>query len=176
MSFAWRARVPDGRQLPRRAPQSVSAWGLIAFGMTMAIIAGEIDLSVGSAVAFAGCLIAKLVEAGVATPPAMLLGLAAGAGCGSLVAVLRSSFRVPSFISTLALFSGLRGGALLLTGGFPSTPFPDWYIQLGRGYVAGMPIPAIVFVAVFAAAYFVMHYTALGRVIYAVEATPRPPG
>jgi ribose/xylose/arabinose/galactoside ABC-type transport system permease subunit len=148
--------------------QSVSAWGIIAFGMTLVIIAGEIDLSVGSAVAFTGCLVAKLAEGGLPTPPAMLVGLAAGAAAGCLVALLRSWCRVPSFITTLALFSGLRGGALLLTHGFPLTPFPDWYIWLGRGYVAGVPVPAIVFLAVFAAVWFAANYTAPGRAVYAV--------
>ncbi|MGA2067310.1 MAG: ABC transporter permease [Thermoguttaceae bacterium] len=148
--------------------QSVSAWGIIAFGMTMVIIAGEIDLSVGSAVAFAGCLVAKLIEAGVPAPAAMLVSLAAGAAGGSLVAVLRSWCRVPSFISTLALLSGLRGAALLVTGGYPVTSLPDWYIRLGRGYLAGVPVPAIAFLAVFAAAIVLMNYTALGRAVYAV--------
>lgn len=148
--------------------QSESMKGLIALGMTLVIIQGDIDLSVASVVALAGCLMAFLVQKSVPVFAAIPLTLAAGALIGSFTGILRTKMRVPTFITTLALLTGLRGAALMLTGGFALTPFPDWYNTLGGGSVLGFPVPAIVFLLVFAAVHFVMNYTPFGRGVYAV--------
>lgn len=148
--------------------RSESLKGLIAFGMTMVIIAGDIDLSVASVVAFSGCLIAFLTKLGVPIPVGIPLTLAGGGMVGSLTGVLRTKFQVPTFISTLALLTGLRGAALMLTGGFALTPFPEWYNFLGGGYILGMPVPALIFIFAFFAIHFLMNYTPFGRAVYAV--------
>jgi sugar transport system permease protein len=158
-----------------------SMQGIIAFGMTMVIIAGEIDLSVGSAVAFSGCLAAFLVQKAVGDAPgaadqaylvvagAIVITLAAGFVCGCLSGCMRAFFGVPTFITTLAWMTMLSGFAYLLTKGFPLTPFPDWYCKLGNGYIFGtIPVPAIFFLVTFAAIHFVMNYTTFGRAVYAV--------
>lgn len=126
--------------------RNVSIQGVIALGMTMVIVAGEIDLGVGSAVAFAGCLLAWQVQAlgnrGVAPLLAVTIAcvstLATGALIGALSGWMRTRFRVPTFIVTLAWFTMLRGAAQLITNGFPITPFPDWFSFLGSGYI---PLP-----------------------------------
>ena len=141
---------------------------VIAFGMTMVIISGEIDLSVASMVALSGCFLAFLTKAGLPIAAGILLTLALGASIGSFTGVLRSRFRVPSFITTLAILTGLRGAALMLTGGFALTPFPDWYNFLGGGIVLGIPFPALVFLLTFAIVHVLMNHTAFGRAVYAV--------
>lgn len=157
--------------------RNVSMQGVIAFGMTMVIISGEIDLSVGSAVAFAGCLAAFVTQflAGtigmplsLAVPSAIAVTFAAGFGVGSLTGYLRVRFGVPTFIATLAWMTVLTGAAELITNGFPLTPFPQWYNFLGGGYLFGVPFPAIVFVLVFVIIHFVMNFTSFGRSVYAV--------
>lgn len=157
--------------------RNVSMQGVIAFGMTMVIISGEIDLSVGSAVAFAGCLAAFVTQflAGtigmplsLAVPSAIAVTFAAGFGVGSLTGYLRVRFGVPTFIITLAWMTVLTGAAELITNGFPLTPFPQWYNFLGGGYLFGVPFPAIVFVLVFMIIHFVMNFTSFGRSVYAV--------
>ena len=158
--------------------RNVSMQGLIALGMTMVIIAGEIDLSVGSTVAFAGCIAAWVTgelrgEAGPealawAIPLAVAASLALSFGVGCVTGLLRTRFRVPTFITTLAWMTVLRGAAELITNGFPLTPFPQWYNFLGSGYVLGVPFPAVVFLLTFAVIQFVMSYTSFGRSIYAV--------
>jgi ribose/xylose/arabinose/galactoside ABC-type transport system permease subunit len=156
--------------------RNVSMQGIIAFGMTMVIIAGEIDLSVGSAVAFSGCLAAWLTRAmgggAGAVTAASAASLAAGVGIGALNGFLRVRFRVPTFITTLAWLTVLRGVAGLVTGGFPITSFPPGYNALGGGYVAGIPVPALFFLGVFAAVQFVMGWTTFGRAVYAVGGNP----
>jgi ribose/xylose/arabinose/galactoside ABC-type transport system permease subunit len=158
--------------------RNVSMQGVIAFGMTMVIIAGEIDLSVGSMAAFAACLAAWLVQwlagAGAGWPMPAAVGiamgaaLAAGGGIGCLSGWLRMRFGVPTFIATLAWMTVLRGGAGDITHGFPLTPFPEWYGFLGGGYLGPIPFPAIVFLAVFVVIQVLMGYTAFGRAVYAV--------
>lgn len=155
---------------------NVSMQGVIAFGMTMVIISGEIDLSVGSAVAFAGCITAWmtgfLAAHGLplfcAIPAAVLASLAVGFAVGSATGFLRTRFNVPTFISTLAWMTVLKGASELITNGFPLTPFPEWYGFIGSGYVLGIPFPAIIFLAVFCAIQILMSFTAFGRSIYAV--------
>ena len=148
--------------------RSISEIGIIAFGMTMVIIAGEIDLSVGSSVAFAGCLTALLVAKGVPVPVAIAAALACGATIGGTIGLFRSRFGVPSFITSLALLTALRGAALKMTGGFSLTPFPPWYNFLGSGYVLGIPFPTILFALAFLAVLFLMSQTVFGRSVYAV--------
>lgn len=154
--------------------RNISMQGVIALGMTMVIIAGEIDLGVGSMAACAGCLAAWAVGALHGWPPALAvaagvaLALLLGFGVGCLSGVLRTRFRVPTFISTLAWLTVLRGAAELITNGFPLTPFPSWYNFLGGGYVAGIPFPAILFLVVFAVIHVVMNFTVFGRAVYAV--------
>jgi len=142
--------------------------GVIAFGMTMVIIMGEIDLSVGSATALAGCVLAWLTLRGAPIPVAVPVTLAVGCGIGALTGVMRVAFSVPSFITSLALYTGLRGLALMITKGFPITSFPQWFNFVGGGYVLGIPFPALVFLAVFVAVFFLMNYTTFGRTVYAV--------
>jgi ribose/xylose/arabinose/galactoside ABC-type transport system permease subunit len=158
--------------------RNVSMQGVIAFGMTMVIIAGEIDLSVGSGAAFAGCVTAWITEQLTAPIghwgmiPAISLGifvaLLAGIFSGCISGVLRAKFGVPTFISTLAWYLVLRGASGEVTSGFPITPFPDGFGALGAGYLWGIPVPAIIFLAVFLLIQFVMSYTTFGRAIYAV--------
>ena len=154
--------------------RNISMQGVIALGMTMVIIAGEIDLGVGSMAACAGCLAAWTVGALHALPApvsvaaGITVALLLGFGVGCLSGVLRTRFRVPTFISTLAWFTVLRGAAGEITNGFPLTPFPSWYNVLGGGYAAGIPVPAIVFLIVFALVHVTMNFTVFGRAIYAV--------
>ncbi|WP_160299312.1 ABC transporter permease [Burkholderia pseudomallei] len=149
--------------------------GIIAFGMTMVIVSGEIDLSVGSGAAFAGCVVALVVRRlsdMTGDVVAVLLGcifaIIALAAAALLSGLLRQYTRVPTFITSLALLTGLFGAANLLTGGFPITPFPDWYGFLGSGYLFGIPFPVYIFVVIFLASHFLMKNTTFGRAIYAV--------
>ena len=155
--------------------RTVAMLGIIAFGMTAVIIAGEIDLSVGAGVALAGCIVAWFSGAltrHVGSVAAVLVGvfaaLLAGAATGLFTGRMRQSFRVPTFITTLALFTALRGMANLITGGFPLTDLPDWFGFLGAGDLFGVPFPAYVFLAVFVLMQGLMSFTRFGRAVYAV--------
>lgn len=159
--------------------RNVSMQGIIAFAMTMVIISGEIDLSVGSMVAFAGCLCAwavvfltsrgmpPIVAAVIAIAATILIGVLVGMTTG----LLRMRFRVPTFIATLAWMTVLKGAAELISNGFPisyDVKKMGWFNFFGGGYVKGIPFPAIILVVVFLIIQFVMNFTSFGRSVYAV--------
>ena len=98
----------------------------------------------------------------------MLAAMLVGLSVGALSGFIRVRFGVPTFIITLAWMTVLTGSAQLITGGFPLTPFPEWYNFLGGGYLLGVPFPALIFALVFLTTHFLMGYTTLGRSIYAV--------
>lgn len=157
--------------------RNVSFQAIIALGMTMVIISGEIDLSVGSGVAFYGCLVAyitrELCEKNIEPVPAIICGfilaVLVGILIGFIVAVLRVKFNVPTFITTLALMTILKGMAFLISDGYAITSFPLWFNFLGGGYIAGhIPFPALILIALCIIVAFVMSKMELGRAIYAV--------
>ncbi|MCR9136484.1 MAG: ABC transporter permease [Alphaproteobacteria bacterium] len=155
--------------------RNVTMQGIIAFGMTMIIISGEIDLSIGSGVAFAGCVTAWFTREltpftgaytaiAIGAVAAMVIMFCVGVFTGKL----RQHFNMPTFITTLGLLTVLSGAANLITGGFPITSFPYQFNFLGSGFLFGIPFPVYIFVAVFGFVYFLMNYTSFGRSIYAV--------
>ncbi|BCP55304.1 ribonucleotide-diphosphate reductase subunit alpha [Kaistia sp. 32K] len=155
--------------------RTVSMLGIIAFGMTAVIISGEIDLSIGATAGLAGCVVAWFCDAymdsigGVAAVAiGTLVALSIGFGTGVFTGKIRQWFNVPTFITTLALFTAIRGIANLVTGGFPMPSFPSWFYFFGAGNLFGVPFPVYVLLAVFAAMHFLMKYTSFGRAIYAV--------
>lgn len=157
--------------------RNISLQGVIALGLTMTIIGGEIDLSVGSSVALYGVIIAKvggmLDSAGVMPlESAVWVGIAVAFLTSVVVGYIHSwlhlKFNMPTFIITLASLNILYGAAALLSNGFPITSFPMWYNEIGAGRFMGIPIPAIILFILFLIVHFIMKYTKVGREIYAV--------
>lgn len=151
--------------------------GVIAFGMTMVIISGEIDLSVGSAIAFYCVLLAtftgKLEEAGIARESGVLIAivitLLISIAVGLFNGLIRTKFGVPSFIITLAMLNVLYGLAAIISNGFPVTTFPSWYNEIGAGQLFGViPLPAVWLTIVFVVVLIVMNFTRFGHEVYAV--------
>ena len=156
--------------------RSASTTGIIAFGMTFVIISGEIDISVGSGIAFFGCLLGVITEklmgaewsSAVAIPLGMVVCFLIAAFAGMCTGWVRHRLAVPTFITTLAWMAALRGGGYLLTGSFPVTPYPEWFFFFGSGNILGIPFQAFIFLIVFAITWFVANYTVFGRSVYAV--------
>jgi sugar transport system permease protein len=142
--------------------------GIIAWGMTLVLICGEIDISVGPHVAFAGIMLAKLAQSGVPLPLACLVVLVLGAAIGAFSGFLRARFDVPSFIVTLSLWLALRGIAQVLSSAVPIVIMDFDFQRLGAGSLFYVPIPAIILMALFIVFSFLANRTVLGRSIYAV--------
>ena len=143
---------------------------IVAVGMTFLIIAGGIDLSVGSANAVTGVLCALVVtKLGFPTALGVLCGVAAGGLIGLANGMLVTKINLPPLLATLGMMVALRGAAFLITGGHTIYGVPPEYLWLGRGYVAGVvPIDVIVMILIFLAYYFVQRKTKTGLYMYAI--------
>ena len=123
--------------------------GLIAIGMTMLIIAGEFDLSVGSTFALSPFIMAYLTEtAGVNPVLAFLLGVASGVAIGFINGIITTKIGIPSFITTLGTMMAFRGVVLLASSGFPEAY--DRQRPVARFFtsdVSGFPVQVFWFIA-----------------------------
>ncbi|RSN67004.1 ABC transporter permease [Actinomadura sp. WAC 06369] len=143
--------------------------GIAAWGVTLVIIAGEIDISVGPATAFASVLVAKgATEWGLGPVGAIAVTLALGVAWGALAGWLRAAFDVPSFITTLGLWSVLGGLGLYLTDALPVTLPDSGLFDVLGGDVLGVPTSAIVMLVLFAVFAYIAKFTAYGRSIYTI--------
>lgn len=148
--------------------RQISINAIIAFGMTVVIIARGIDLSVGSLLAFVGVFSASLAVAGVSAPLAMLAALVAGLILGILNGAFVALAGVAPFIVTLAGLTIFRGMALAWTDGRPISGLPSLFASMGYGTFLGLPMPIWIMLAFLLVTYVLLRHTALGRSIYAI--------
>jgi ribose transport system permease protein len=123
----------------------------VAAGMTLVLILGGIDLSVGAVLALTGVVTAMCLRVGVAVPVSVLAGFGIAAAAGGLNGVLVARFGVAPFIVTLGTMSIARGAATVLTSGYFLSGLPRAYVAIGRGELLGIPYPILVVVALLAA-------------------------
>ena len=149
--------------------RQVSINAVIAFGMTLAILLGGIDLSVGSILAVSSVLIASMMKAGYAAGLAMAVGLLAGAAMGAVNGLVIAKGRVAPFIATLGMMTLLRGVALVFSQGSPISGFSsDFFSMVGGGYLASLvPLPVVWMLALFVVFWFLLTRTVFGRHVYA---------
>jgi ribose transport system permease protein len=147
----------------------VSIVAIMAVGSTIVIFCGGIDLSPGSAIALITVVLASAVKLwGVPFWPAVLLALLIGILLGLINGVLTAYLRIPSFITTLAALSAFRGVAFMFNNGSPVSQVSPWLEPIFYGRLAGLPLPLFYVVILYAAAFWFLRYTAIGRSIYAV--------
>jgi len=139
---------------------------VVAVTMTFVITTSGIDLSVGSVVALSGSLLAIMIKGGQDPTVALLLVLLLGLVVGAVNGWFSAYQGLPPFIVTLATLSIVRGTALLITQGY-STPISGdaWVIALGQGRVGGVPMPAIIAVAVVVLGWLAFTQTPFGRYV-----------
>jgi ribose transport system permease protein len=142
---------------------------IIAFGMTVLIISGGIDLSVGSVASFVGVISVRLmINTGISFPVALLVGLMVGATIGIINGVSVAFLGIPAFIATLAMMSIARGTAFIISGGFAMRIRNDGLAFLYNGNLATLRFPVILTVAICLVIYFLLTQTRLGRSFYAL--------
>ncbi|HHU3577593.1 TPA: ABC transporter permease, partial [Escherichia coli] len=142
--------------------------GIAAWAMTLIIISGEIDVSVGPMVAFVSVCLAFLLQFEVPLAIACLLVLLLGALMGTLAGVLRGVFNVPSFVATLGLWSALRGMGLFMTNALPVPINENEVLDWLGGQFLGVPVSALIMMVLFALFVFISRKTAFGRSVFAV--------
>lgn len=141
---------------------------ILAFGITFVIITGGIDLSVGSILALASVISGIAIKAEVGILLAILIGLVIGGLCGFANGQLITRLNLPPFIVTLGMMSIARGFALVVTKGYPISGMPKAFRVLGGGKLAGIPVPVIITLIVFALSYILLKHTKIGRYTYAI--------
>jgi rhamnose transport system permease protein len=135
--------------------------------MTMVIILGNIDISVGSIVALAAVVMAVAFNAGLPMPLAVVLCLGVATICGLINGLLMTKFKeLSSVIVTLATMIIFRGIAYVILEDQASGKFPSWFSTLGWGSVGGVPIMVIAFVVCAVFFGILLHKTSFGRKIY----------
>ncbi|MDO4632721.1 MAG: ribose ABC transporter permease [Eubacteriales bacterium] len=142
----------------------------LATGMTMVIILGGIELSVGSVIALSGCVAAICaVNLGLPEWVGFLAALGVGAAVGIFNGFVISMTDIPPFIVTLASMNITKGIALVLTGGAPIRCMTDVFKFPGAGYVFKVvPTPVVLMLIIFVIASLMINRTQLGRHMYAV--------
>jgi ribose transport system permease protein len=154
--------------------QQVSLIGIMAVGMTFVIVAGDIDLSVGSIYALASVVAADLLDNGRSAAVAVAAGVLVGCCAGAINGIATVAFKIPSFIVTLGTLSVFRGVSLLMTDGDPislnqSEPNINQFGLLGGGKVAGgISVQALVLVVVAVLGALLLSHSRFGYHVYAV--------
>jgi len=148
--------------------RQVSINGILAVGVTVVLLTGGVDLSLGSLVAVTGVVAAHLAHPGaypLLVPIAA--GILAGTACGAVNGAVITRCGVPSFIATLGMMTAARGLALVLSDGRPISNMSPALTRLA-GDVAGVPIPALILIAVAALVAWMLKNLRWGRYLYAV--------
>lgn len=142
---------------------------LTTLGMTLVLISGGLDLSVGSVYALGGTVCAKLLVSGCPMGLAIMAGLLCGALVGTVNGVIIVKLHIPPLITTLGMMYAARGAVYVLTQGVPVYPLPDDFKQIEQSCLIGA-VPNVVALALVLAiaANILLKYTPLGRAVYAV--------
>lgn len=143
--------------------------GIIAIGETLVLIAGGVDLSVGSVAALSGVVTGLVWEAaGAPIGVAAAAGMAVGGLVGLVNGVLVTWLRINPLISTLATFSIVRGLAFVLTNAQMNQLTHPGFLYLGRGDIASIPVPFILMLLLYLVFIFIARRTPFGRNLYAI--------
>ncbi len=149
--------------------RQISINGILAVGVTYVLLTGGVDLSLGSVVALAGVVAACFAHPGqYPTIVPIMMGVLAGALCGTANGLVVTKGRVAPFIVTLGMMTIARGLALLICNGKPISNLSKEFMWLGGGDVVGIPIPILAFFIIAAVSYVFLKNIRLGRYIYAV--------
>jgi rhamnose transport system permease protein len=149
------------------APMNFLDKAFIVLPMMLVIILGNIDISVGSIVAFTSVLMAVIYNAGLPMPLALVAALLIGTACGGINGIMQVKFReLPAMIITLSTMTIFRGVAYVILEDRASGGFPEWFSFFSWGYVGPFPFILVAFVIVAVIFGFFLHKTSMGRQIY----------
>jgi ribose transport system permease protein len=151
---------------------AVAVIGIISLGMTMVIVSGGLDLSVGAVVALTGIVIA-LAQSAVGLNGAVLLGLMVGVVFGLINGFAITWVGINPLITTLATLSLARGLAFVFSGGLTQPVLDEAFGFWGRGFVLGIPVPVIILMVLLVMAHIVFRYAKFGRALYAIGGNPQ---
>jgi len=141
---------------------------IMALGMTMIIITGGIDLSVGAILAMGGLLGTMAMEKGFSIPAGVLVGILTGLACGLANGIMITGLRIQPFIVTLGTLGIFRGTTLIVSNGLPVHQIPPQFSYLGEGNLLGVPFVLWILVACAVFTHVLLEHTRLGRYTFAI--------
>ncbi|HIS02378.1 MAG TPA: ABC transporter permease [Candidatus Pullichristensenella avicola] len=147
--------------------RQISVSTIVAYGMTIIIICGMIDLSAGSVIALAGVLGVMTYVQTQSVLLAVLVSMLIGAATGAVSGLIITRFKVPAFITTMAMQMSARGLVLLITDAIPIYSIGRVSV-LGKGAVLGIPVPVFFMMMIAFITWFLLNRCKFGRYIYAI--------
>lgn len=144
----------------------------LASGLTLVILTGGLDLSVGANIGLSACLAATVIKATGSPVLGTLVGLATGLAVGLCNGLMVAKLRIPSFIATYGMLWVLHGLTYYYMGGQTIHGFPPGFRQIGSGHFLGIPIPVYLMVCFLVAGTLFAQRTVWGQQIYAIGANP----
>lgn len=151
----------------------ISTLGLVSAGVTILIISGNFDISVGAIIGFAGTMTCLALKNGASEPVAMLVGIGVAVGCSALNGALSVLFKAPSMIITLATTSIYTGLCLTITGGGNVTIFNQMEFFAGTYLFGSIPLLFVVSLLGYFAIGGLLKYTQFGRRVFAIGCNPQ---
>src|SRR5258707_1773033 len=148
--------------------RQISITTILAFGQTLLIICGMIDLAQGSVMALAGLLAVIFFKMTGLLVPSLFVGVLVGVLCNLASGVIVTNFNTPPFIATLAMQTAARGAALLLTSGQNVYQLKD-FVLWGQGILLGIPTPVIFLIGVAIFSWYLLNHWRFGRYFYAIR-------
>lgn len=145
---------------------------IMALGMTVIMVAGGIDLSVGSMMALSGLLGCLVMQNGGGAGAGIAAGVTAGLALGTLNGLGVSRLRINPFIVTLGAMGIYRGLALIASDGLPVQNLPAGFSFLGEGRLLGAPFVLWVLVVCAAGVHILLERTRMGRYAFAIGSNP----
>jgi len=147
--------------------RQISVTTILAFGETILIICGLLDLSSGSVLALSGLLSVASYKATGSMPLAIVVAISIAVFCNLIIALIVTRFSVPAFIATLAMQEMARGSALLFSKGQNIYQIGG-YTVLGQGSIGPVPIPIFFLLGFFILTWYILNHTKFGRALYAI--------
>ncbi|WP_296582045.1 ABC transporter permease [Xanthobacter sp.] len=144
----------------------------LASGLTLVILTGGLDLSVGANIGLSACLAATVIKATGSPALGTLTGLATGCAIGVCNGLMVAKLRIPSFIATYGMLWVLHGLTYYYMAGETIHGFPPGFRQIGSGYFLGIPIPVYLMIGFLIAGTVFAQRTVWGQQIYAIGANP----
>jgi ribose transport system permease protein len=145
---------------------------IMALGMTLIIVSGGIDLSVGAILAMAGLLGTMTMEKGHPILLGVFVGIATGAFSGLVNGLLTTKLSINPFIVTLGTLGIIRGVTLIISNGLPVHQIPKGFSFLGEGNLLGVPFVLWILLLCALFVHVIMEHTKLGRYTFAIGSNP----
>lgn len=141
---------------------------VVSIGMTMVILMGGIDLSVGSALGVVAIFVGWMLQANLNPILIGIVAIFSGTVIGAINGLLITKTRIPAIIATLGTSNILRALIFGMMGGNWLTGLPQVFTTLTKGILLGIPIPVFILTVFYVVFWFFLTYTSIGRHIYAV--------